>query len=350
MAQLILWGEVPIGDLASGRIVRCLTRGKIEQYLVSDSILVMDPSAFWPNLQWLALLHLALPRVILTVYEQTSEHRYPEFVQVVNEENIEQFMNSCIHRHAITYDPREFIPIAERILKGDLFPPAPPRTKPQAVFFDNDGTLTDSAGYSVRAIQNAMRIVYKRHGIRRRVPAVRIILPRMGLKIGGLYESLLPEELRSLGAEIAMEARGEFDRLIPEGRLFPTVETTLNQLRNGGRKLGLVSTSTPAYFYRVVDEFGLARRFDGMICQGERPGAGKAELIRELMQRWNVTTAWMVGDRRIDIEAGKEAGCVTVGCRYGYGIDNELDGADHVIDSPGELLVLIAGDEPINNR
>ena len=45
----------------------------------------------------------------------------------------------------------------------------------------------------------------------------------------------------------------------------------------------------------------------------------------------------MVGDRRSDIEAAKDNGLWTIGCRFGFANDEELREADIVIQRFGEL-------------
>ena len=38
--------------------------------------------------------------------------------------------------------------------------------------------------------------------------------------------------------------------------------------------------------------------------------------------------AFMVGDRKYDVEAANELGCISVGVTYGYGTEAELKEAD----------------------
>jgi phosphoglycolate phosphatase len=54
--------------------------------------------------------------------------------------------------------------------------------------------------------------------------------------------------------------------------------------------------------------------------------------------------AVMVGDSINDIQAGIDAGIVTIGCTWGYGKPGELDGADHRVASCAELTQLLTGE------
>jgi len=50
-----------------------------------------------------------------------------------------------------------------------------------------------------------------------------------------------------------------------------------------------------------------------------------------------------VGDDLRDIEAGRAAGMVTVACNWGYcgSIDPATWGADHLLDTPQQLLQML---------
>ena len=50
----------------------------------------------------------------------------------------------------------------------------------------------------------------------------------------------------------------------------------------------------------------------------------------------------MIGDRRYDIEGGKACGLQTIGVLYGYGSREEFEaaGADHIVETPDEILEL----------
>ena len=50
----------------------------------------------------------------------------------------------------------------------------------------------------------------------------------------------------------------------------------------------------------------------------------------------------MIGDRRYDIEGGKACGLQTIGVLYGYGSREEFEtaGADHIVETPDEILAL----------
>ncbi len=52
----------------------------------------------------------------------------------------------------------------------------------------------------------------------------------------------------------------------------------------------------------------------------------KEKLIRKALPE-AFDEAWMVGDRKFDVEGGKKVGIHTIGVGYGYGDEAELRGA-----------------------
>jgi phosphoglycolate phosphatase len=63
--------------------------------------------------------------------------------------------------------------------------------------------------------------------------------------------------------------------------------------------------------------------------------------VRMLLVEYELQSAWMVGDRSSDVEAGKENQLFVVGCSYAdFGNSKELDEADIVIGTFADLLKL----------
>ena len=61
----------------------------------------------------------------------------------------------------------------------------------------------------------------------------------------------------------------------------------------------------------------------------------KAELLAEVMRERGIAPAdaVMVGDTKGDVTSGAAAGMYTIGCTWGYGTREELEGADEIYDT-----------------
>jgi D-glycero-D-manno-heptose 1,7-bisphosphate phosphatase len=60
-----------------------------------------------------------------------------------------------------------------------------------------------------------------------------------------------------------------------------------------------------------------------------KPGSG---MLEEAARNHGIdlTRSWMIGDKEIDVECGRRAGCRTILVRTGYGAELENTGADFV--------------------
>jgi 2-phosphoglycolate phosphatase len=190
-----------------------------------------------------------------------------------------------------------------------------------AVLFDLDGTLVDSAPDLVAAMQRLCRELEQAEPD---ADAVRNVVSKGGramLRRGlpGLddhrYEELLPRFLDIYAADIAALSRP-----------FEGVEALIAAIEARGARWGVV-TNKPGWLARpLLEQLGWAQRSAALVsgdCLTVRkpdpaPVLRACELAGVAPQR-----SIYVGDDRRDIDAGRAAGLVTVAAAWGY-----LDGED----------------------
>ncbi len=338
MAQILTWDVDYTPPEQPWSVVRCESRKTIEDYLTTGSIILLSPGRFYEHKLFFLLARLRLPLVAIAVVSSNAD--VPEIIDHIDESGIEDYIRSKMIRKLSVDQPRQEIAIAESYLtRGnhedhvDLL-----------IVFDMDGTIVRSDGFTYAAMKRGFEIIYREEGIDRTIPTYEDLIPQLGLGKGSIYQQFLPESSHHRCDELRTMVRQNIrQRLIDgEGEFFPTVETTLYKLINLGAMLVLASSSPYDYFYPVVEKFQLSRFFQSVLCLGERPGQTKAHMIREMQERYHPANTVMVGDRYVDIDAGKECGCFTVGCAYGFGLPDEMEGADAVIDSFDQLLDKVA--------
>ena len=133
-----------------------------------------------------------------------------------------------------------------------------------------------------------------------------------------------------------------------ENRVYPGIRTLLRALKKRGDWVAVATGKPQGPSERILAYFGLDRWIDRVVGPDHGAEAGKAELIRAaLPDSWD--TAYMVGDRKFDIEGGKEAGLRTIGAGFGYGSEEELrgSGCDLYAASVQELTRILCGDQPL---
>jgi len=212
---------------------------------------------------------------------------------------------------------------------------------PRAVLFDLDGTLADTAPDLAAAV-NRLRTV---RGLEPTPYAVLRPTASAGARgmIGaafGLtpadegYEALRLEWFDNYQAAMAVHST-----------LFGGVPELLDGLTSSGLAWGIVTNKPARFTDPLVPQIGLAHA--GCVISGDTTGHAKphpAPLL-EGARRLGIAPeqCWYVGDDLRDIEAGRAAGMVTVACAWGYcgAIEPATWGADHLLDTPHELLQLL---------
>lgn len=213
----------------------------------------------------------------------------------------------------------------------------------EILFFDLDGTLTDSMLGITRAVQYAL----KHYGIT--VEDLKELQPFVGPP---LHESF--QEYFHFSEKDSHEAVFVFREYYNakgwmENRPYDGIEEMLKMLLDAGKTL-IVATSKPESMAKqVLTHFHLADYFQFIGgASSDSLRVNKDDVIRYVMESCKLTEAdrpsiVMVGDRRHDILGAHKAGLEAVGVLYGYGSREELSlaGADWIAGTVKELGALL---------
>ncbi len=209
------------------------------------------------------------------------------------------------------------------------------------LFFDLDGTITDSRHGIVRCIAHSIQ----RAGLVPPPPdeLTRYVGPPLAASFATLLGTSSPETIEQ--AIIAYRER--YERLgMFENALYPGIGEAVTSLDAAGHTLSLVTAKPHVYAHRILAHFKLDRAFRGVYGPelGDRHYT-KEGLIRTALAREGATLAntVMVGDRAEDIRGAKENGLRAVAVTWGYGGQAELLEAhpDSMVASSAELLDVI---------
>ena len=214
---------------------------------------------------------------------------------------------------------------------------------PEAVFFDLDGTLADTAP-DLAGTLNRLRA---EHGLpptpfatlRRHVShGVRGMLGAgFGLTPDAPAYPALAQRFLSLYAEA----------LCVDTQLFPGMPELLDRLEERGIQWGIVTNKAERFARPLVEALGLAER---CVCIVGGDTAARAKPFPDpLLHACAVAGispggCLYVGDDIRDITAGKAAGMLTLAAAYGYlGSDEPIEAwaADAIIEHPLEILSFI---------
>ncbi|MBR3294750.1 MAG: HAD hydrolase-like protein [Clostridia bacterium] len=208
------------------------------------------------------------------------------------------------------------------------------------VFFDLDGTLTDSKEGIIKSAQYA----FEKLGLP--VPAFEEMYWVMGPPIRTSFRERihLSEEDAFRGLRYYQERFGSVGYL--ENRVYEGVEQMLGELKDLGYRLFITTSKPTFYTNEILKHFGLDRYFT-YVSGSDMDGThgSKAEVVRYVIENFDCEKdeTVIVGDRDHDILGGIQNGIHTIGVRYGYASENELEdaGAQYIAESPEDIITKI---------
>jgi phosphoglycolate phosphatase len=206
------------------------------------------------------------------------------------------------------------------------------------LFFDLDGTLTDSKPGIVASIRHALRAVDVEP------PPVDEIARLIGPPTQDAFARLLGTTDRASIDRAVQAYRDRFASVgMFENSVYPGVLDGLGALRARDFDMWVVTSKPQVYAQTIVEHFGLRgffREVYGPELSGER--SDKGELIAYILgvERLRTADTWMIGDRMHDIVGAKKNGVHAAGVLWGYGSREELRdaGADVLYEAMPDLV------------
>ena len=208
--------------------------------------------------------------------------------------------------------------------------------------FDYDGTLHDC----IRIYAPAFRLAYRRLAERRLVPdrdwREEELTRWLGLSAPVMWATFAPQLPEEERQEASAAIGSEMIRLVRAGdaRLYPGAADALAALRSSGAELVFLSNCKRAYLEAHREVFVLDRYFSAFFCAQDWDWLPKGEILASVRDRFPGPMA-VIGDRQQDREAAERVGCPFVGCTYGYGTPEELEGAAALARRPEELTGIL---------
>jgi len=213
----------------------------------------------------------------------------------------------------------------------------------EAVLFDLDGTLLDTA----LDLAKALNLLLTREGkaelpvdeIRKVVSNGGNAMVSLGFKttFGEPEHTRLYQELLSIyGHDVASQTRP-----------FPGIKSLLSHLGKLDLPWGIVTNKPRTYSEPLLKAMNLSPACATLVCPDDvthkKPHPEPMYLACNTLN-CNPAHTIYVGDHQRDIEAGQNAGMLTVAALYGYIDDNEDTSswqADHNIQQADELIALL---------
>ena len=208
----------------------------------------------------------------------------------------------------------------------------------KAIFFDLDGTLTDSG----EGIINCAVLALEHFGIP--VPSQEEMRVFVGPPLGqtflrfGIPEAQVDEAIAVFRSRY--KTVGKFENFP-----YPGIHETLQTLKDQGHRLFVATSKPEIQAKEIMEHFGLAEFFEqivGATLDGSR--SHKADVISYLLSlTGDVGQTLMVGDTDFDVIGAAAHGIPTIGVSWGYGTAEDMTkaGAVAIAHTMAELIALI---------
>lgn len=211
------------------------------------------------------------------------------------------------------------------------------------IFFDLDGTLTDSQP----GIYDSLRVMLNHFGLEK---SDQELMPFLGPALWDSLPKYCGFNFEQCKEAIAVFREHYFNIGIYNNKPYPGIPELLKKLKEEGRHLVLATGKPEEQANVVVNHFDLAKYFDfigGSTMDISR--SKKAQVIAWAMEKTGLSAKdsqriVMVGDRENDIIGAHENGLQVIAVLYGYGSRSEFEEykADFIVeDIPalGDLLL-----------
>ncbi len=213
--------------------------------------------------------------------------------------------------------------------------------KIQTLIFDWDGTLHNTERLYGAALRKTIRWLqsggYTVPGNPSDLSDARF-RRYLGVNARDMWNDFLPDLPNDLKEECSRRTGIHMNECIENGmaELYPGAPELLRSLRDRGYHLVILSNCKVPYMAAQRANFGLDEYFDAYYCSGAYDFAPKEDIFPEIAAKFPGEYL-MIGDRSSDRRVAEIHGIHFLGCAYGFGELDEIQGGDGILTALADL-------------
>lgn len=212
------------------------------------------------------------------------------------------------------------------------------------IFFDLDGTLTNSMEGIIKSLEYA----FDSMGIPK--PDEATLKKFIGPPLTVSFHELMGFDDETSDALIKKYRERYLVKGIYENAPFDGIKHMLKKAGESGKTLAVATSKPEKMSLTVTDYFGLTDYF-ATVSGSADESEDKAAVILKACERLNIPKSdyrsiLMVGDRKHDIIGAHKCSVKCCGVRYGFAPEGELReyGADYIVDTVKDLEEFLCGE------
>ncbi len=210
-----------------------------------------------------------------------------------------------------------------------------------SLIFDMDGTLFQTDKILELSLDDTFNLLRSQNKWDTETPIDKY-RDIMGVPLPKVWEALLPNHSN----EVRKQTDAYFqERLIEnirngKGALYPDVKEVLSYLKENKCSIYIASNGLKEYLNAIVSYYNLGNWVTEIFSIEQIQSLDKGDLVKEIIKKYNIKQAAVVGDRLSDIKAAKDNSLIAIGCNFHFAQEEELAQADLVINNLIELKTI----------
>ena len=210
-----------------------------------------------------------------------------------------------------------------------------------AVIFDMDGTLFQTNLILEPALEATFEQLRQKGQWIGTTP-IEKYREIMGVPLPVVWETLCPEhtlQMREQSNQLFQLALIEQIKS-GNGALYEEVESTLMKLTDK-HPLFIASNGQTAYLQAIAQTYKLTKWIKGIYSIDLIASGNKSELVSTVLKEHNIHSGFVVGDRSSDIQAALDNHLISIGVRFDFAQEKELEKADYIVNTFNEIYTII---------
>ncbi len=219
-----------------------------------------------------------------------------------------------------------------------------------AIIFDMDGTLFQTN----LILEPALKATFdqlRKNGQWTGITPIEKYREIMGVPLPIVWKTLCPDhsiQMREQSNHLFQLALIEQIKL-GNGALYEGVESTLMKLANKS-PLYIASNGQTAYLQAIAETYELTKWIKGIYSIDLIASGNKSELVSTVLKENHIHSGFVVGDRSSDIQAAVDNHLISIGVRFDFSQETELEKANYIVNKFVEIDTIIENELNLNNE